>query len=57
MSISNMLSDLNTIKYFHDLSSKNPDDPYGPIVKCLTMETDEEFVHLESLRILGLLIA
>lgn len=57
VSISNMLSDLNTIKYFHDLSSKNPDDPYGPIVKCLTMETDEEFVHLESLRILGLLIA
>lgn len=56
VSISNMLSDDSTFKYFHDLKD-DALDPYQPIVKCLTMDTDEEFVHLESLRILGLLIA
>ncbi|TXT05914.1 hypothetical protein VHUM_03675 [Vanrija humicola] len=57
VSISNMLADQSTIAYFHDLSKTDPQDPYQPIVKCLTMDTDEEFVHLESLRILALLIA
>lgn len=57
VSISNMLSDPSTLHYFHDLSKDDPLDPYQPIVKCLTMDTDEEFVHLESLRILALLIA
>jgi len=57
VSISNMLTDLNAIKYFHDLAQNDPQDPYAPIVKVLTMDTDEEFIHLESLRILALLIA
>lgn len=57
VSISNMLADLNAIKYFHALSNTDPLDPYGPIVKCLTMDTEEEFIQLESLRILALLIA
>lgn len=57
VSISNMLADQSTIGYFHDLSKTDAQDPYQPIVKCLTMDTDEEFVHLESLRILALLIA
>lgn len=56
MSISNMLSDPSTFAYFHALKD-NELDPYQPLVKALTMDTDEEFVHLESLRILGLLIA
>jgi V-type H+-transporting ATPase subunit H len=45
-----------TIPLFHSLSTaENPEDPYGPIVKCLSM--DEEFAILGSLRILGVLIA
>ncbi|KAL7422849.1 H(+)-transporting V1 sector ATPase subunit H [Cryptotrichosporon argae] len=58
VSISNMLVDVSTIAYFHALSTEGESaDPYAPIVKCLAMDTDEEFVHLESLRILALLIA
>ncbi|BEI92182.1 uncharacterized protein CcaverHIS019_0410020 [Cutaneotrichosporon cavernicola] len=57
VSISVMLADMKAFHYFHDLRKDNPLDPYQPIVKCLTMDTDEEFVHLESLRILALLIA
>ncbi|KAE8541444.1 hypothetical protein D1P53_002804 [Cryptococcus gattii VGV] len=56
VSISDMLADNSTIPYFHNLASPEyPDDPYGPIVKCLNM--DEEFPVLGSLRILSLLIA
>lgn len=56
VSISDMLADNSTISYFHNLASPEyPDDPYGPIVKCLNM--DEEFPVLGSLRILSLLIA
>jgi V-type H+-transporting ATPase subunit H len=51
-----MLADPSTIPLFHALSSpENPDDPYGPIVKCLSME--EEFAVLGSLRLLAVLIA
>jgi V-type H+-transporting ATPase subunit H len=46
----------NIIPHFHALrSEENKDDPYGPVVKCLSME--EEFALLGSLRILGILIA
>ncbi|EIW70107.1 hypothetical protein TREMEDRAFT_61869 [Tremella mesenterica DSM 1558] len=56
VAIGDMLSDPNTIPLFHSLaSSEYPDDPYGPIVKCLGME--EEFAILGSLRILGILVA
>lgn len=51
-----MLGDISTIPLFHKLgSSEHPDDPYGPLIKCLAME--EEFAVLGSLRILALLIA
>ncbi|WRT70736.1 uncharacterized protein IL334_007734 [Kwoniella shivajii] len=56
VSISDMLSDSSTIHLYHDLNSPvNPEDPYGPLLKCLSME--EEFAVLGSLRILALLIA
>ncbi len=56
VAINDMLSDTTTIPHFHSLSSKEyPEDPYGPIVKCLSME--EEFAVLGSLRILALLIS
>ncbi|WVO17514.1 hypothetical protein L204_105207 [Cryptococcus depauperatus] len=56
VSISDMLADTSTIPYFHNLTSpEQPEDPYGPIMKCLSME--EEFPVLASLRILALLIA
>ncbi|RSH85316.1 H(+)-transporting V1 sector ATPase subunit H [Saitozyma podzolica] len=54
--INDMLADPSTIPLFHALSTpENPDDPYGPIVKCLSME--EEFAVLGSLRLLAVLIA
>jgi V-type H+-transporting ATPase subunit H len=54
--INDMLADTSTIPLFHRLASTEfPEDPYGPIVKCLSME--EEFAVLGSLRILALLIA
>ena len=57
VAITDMLSaDPSTIPLFHSLSSSEfPDDPYGPIIKCLAME--EEFAVLASLRILALLIS
>ena len=58
VAINDMLASnpIASIPLFHSLASKdNPDDPYGPIVKCLAME--EELVILASLRILGVLIA
>lgn len=57
MSINEMiLADPGTIAHFHSLgTSENPDDPYGPLINCLSME--EELAVLASLRILGLLIA
>ncbi|WVF68216.1 hypothetical protein IAT40_002981 [Kwoniella sp. CBS 6097] len=56
VSINDMLSHTSTIPLYHDLASQgNPEDPYGPLVKCLSME--EEFAVLASLRILALLIA
>lgn len=56
VAINDMLSDPSTIPLFHGLkSAENPEDPYGPIVKCLSME--EEFAILGSLRILAMLIA
>lgn len=55
--ISNMLANQNTIPYFHALRNANPLDPYQPIVKCLTMDKEEDFISLGSLRILALLIA
>jgi V-type H+-transporting ATPase subunit H len=57
-----LLSDpIKTIPHFHALRKKDgegegsQDEPYGPLVKCLSME--EEFAILGSLRILGVLIA
>jgi V-type H+-transporting ATPase subunit H len=51
-----MLSDPTTIPVFHQLaSSEQPEDPYGPLIKCLTME--DEFVVLGALRVLALLIS
>jgi len=51
-----MLSDPTTIPLFHQLgSSEHPDDPYGPLIKCLMME--EEYAVLGSLRVLAPLIA
>ncbi|WVR08626.1 hypothetical protein IAU60_005682 [Kwoniella sp. DSM 27419] len=56
VSINDMLSDTTTIPLYHNLAStENPEDPYGPLVKCLSME--EEFAVLVSLRVLALLIA
>lgn len=56
MAINEMLGDINTIPLFHQLaSSEHPDDPYAPLIKCLSME--EEFAVLGSLRILALLVA
>jgi V-type H+-transporting ATPase subunit H len=47
--------DPTTIPLFHNLRSEEfPSDPYGPIVKCLSIG-DDEFVILESLRVLALL--
>ena len=41
---------------YHNLrTTEHPDDPYGPLVKCLAQE--EEFAVLASLRLLGLLVA
>lgn len=46
----------STIPLFHNLASdEQPEDPYGPLVKCLAME--EEFAVLAALRILALLVA
>ncbi|WWD20731.1 hypothetical protein CI109_105207 [Kwoniella shandongensis] len=58
VSINDMLASdpTTTIPLFHALAtSENPEDPYAPIIKCLSME--EEFAVLGSLRILALLIA
>lgn len=58
MAINDMLTcdPTTTIPLFHQLSTNESlEDPYGPIVKCLSM--DEEFAILGSLRILGVLIA
>jgi V-type H+-transporting ATPase subunit H len=56
VAVNEMLSDPTTIPLFHQLaSSEHPDDPYGPLIKCLTME--EEYAVLGSLRILALLIS
>ncbi|CAD6581082.1 MAG: H(+)-transporting V1 sector ATPase subunit H [Tremellales sp. Tagirdzhanova-0007] len=56
VAINDMLSDPSTIPLFHKLSTtETPEDPYGPFIKCLSME--EEFAVLGSLRILALLIA
>ncbi|KAK4688485.1 V-type H+-transporting ATPase subunit H, partial [Tremellales sp. Uapishka_1] len=57
VAVADMLTDFDTIPLFHGLASTEfPTDPYGPIIKCLTMENDE-FCVLEALRILALLIA
>lgn len=51
-------TDPSTLPLFHNLSSANdakPDDPYGPLIKCLGLQ--DEFVLLESLRIMALLIS
>ena len=56
VAINDMLVDPTTIPLFHALASPEfPEDPYGPLIKCLSME--EEFAVLGSLRILGLLIS
>lgn len=56
VAINDMLSEPSTISLFHSLASLEfPEDPYGPIVKCLAME--EEFAVLGSLRMLALLIS
>lgn len=53
--ITNMISDPSTIPLFHKLSETNPEDPYGPLIKCLNLQ--DEFSLLESLRILAVLIS
>ena len=57
VSINEMLiTDPGTVALYHGLStSGHPDDPYGPLLNCLSME--DELVVLAALRILGLLIA
>lgn len=48
----------DTLPLFHNLRSSSEgraDDPYGPLIKCLSMQ--DEFVLLESLRIMALLIS
>jgi V-type H+-transporting ATPase subunit H len=60
VAITEMLADpsasATTLPLYHDLrSSEHPDDPYGPLVKCLGQE--EEFAVLAALRLLGLLVA
>ncbi|WVQ85791.1 hypothetical protein IAT38_007958 [Cryptococcus sp. DSM 104549] len=56
VAINDMLADPAAIPLYHNLSSgEHPDDPYGPVVKCLAME--EEFPILASLRILALLVS
>lgn len=52
------LTEPNTLPLFHNLRSSSDsksDDPYGPLIKCLSMQ--DEFVLLESLRIMALLIS
>lgn len=56
--ISNMLAEPGTLPLFHGLRSSSDgksDDPYGPLIKCLSLQ--DEFVLLESLRIMALLIS
>lgn len=51
-----LIADPSSIALYHNLSTaENPDDPYGPLINCLSIE--EELAVLASLRILGLLIA
>ncbi|KAJ9119143.1 hypothetical protein QFC22_003634 [Naganishia vaughanmartiniae] len=56
--ISNMLSDQTTLPLFHNLSQQSDsksDDPYGPLIKCLSLQ--DEFVLLEALRIMAILVS
>ncbi|KAJ9110092.1 hypothetical protein QFC19_001763 [Naganishia cerealis] len=56
--ISNMLSDQTTLPLFHDLSQQSDaksDDPYGPLIKCLSLQ--DEFALLEALRIMAILVS
>ncbi|GHJ88819.1 hypothetical protein NliqN6_5221 [Naganishia liquefaciens] len=56
--ISNMLADPSNLSLFHNLSKQadaKTDDPYGPLTKCLSLQ--DEFVLLEALRIMGVLIS
>jgi hypothetical protein len=53
-----VLAEPDTLPLFHNLRSSSDsksDDPYGPLIKCLSMQ--DEFVLLESLRIMALLIS
>jgi V-type H+-transporting ATPase subunit H len=48
----------DTLSLYHNLrnsSESKSDDPYGPLIKCLSLQ--DEFVLLESLRIMALLIS
>jgi V-type H+-transporting ATPase subunit H len=50
--------DQTTLPLFHNLSQQSDsksDDPYGPLIKCLSLQ--DEFVLLEALRIMAILIS
>lgn len=50
--------DPSNLSLFHNLSHQSDaksDDPYGPLIKCLSLQ--DEFVLLEALRIMGVLIS
>ncbi|KAJ9122976.1 hypothetical protein QFC24_004014 [Naganishia onofrii] len=50
--------DQTTLPLFHNLSQHSDsksDDPYGPLIKCLSLQ--DEFVLLEALRIMAILIS
>lgn len=52
------LQDPSNLPLFHNLSQQSDaksDDPYGPLIKCLSLQ--DEFVLLEALRIMGVLIS
>ncbi|KAJ9093252.1 hypothetical protein QFC20_007170 [Naganishia adeliensis] len=56
--ISNMLADPTNLPLFHNLSQQSDaksDDPYGPLIKCLSLQ--DEFVLLEALRIMAILVS
>lgn len=57
VSINEMLvTDPSTITLYHNLATaEHPDDPYSPLINCLSVE--DELAVLAALRILGLLIA
>jgi V-type H+-transporting ATPase subunit H len=53
-----VFADPTNLPLFHNLAQQSDaksDDPYGPLIKCLSLQ--DEFVLLEALRIMAILVS